>query len=246
MDTDTFSEYDDFAWLYNRYWGNNFTEPALAMLRKSGALRHKDGKGTVLDLCCGTGQLSYALSQMGYHVIGIDGSEQVLQFARKNAPNCKFIQSDARSFSLEEQANIAVSAYDSLNHIMNLQELQQAFKSVHASLKDGGVFVFDLNMKEGFETRWRGSFGLVGDDHTAVLRSNYNPKNKTARLDITMFFRRKELWKRSDLTLMEKCYTEGQIKSSLQKSGFNQIKSFDFQRDLKLREVGRTFFIGHR
>jgi len=88
MASHAFSEYDDLAWLYNRYWGNNFTKPALSMLKKSGALSRTPTTSTILDLCCGTGQLAHALSAMGYHVTGIDGSEQMLQFARRNAPNC--------------------------------------------------------------------------------------------------------------------------------------------------------------
>jgi len=129
---------------------------------------------------------------------------------------------------------------------MNIQELGQAFRKVYASVKDGRIFVFDLNMEEGFKARWRGSFGIVGDDHASILRSSYDKRRRTGKMDITMFFRKEELWKRSGLSLAETCYSENQIKSALRSSGFGKVDSYDFRRDLHLPEVGRIFFVGHK
>jgi SAM-dependent methyltransferase len=245
MTSKNFSEYDSFAWIYDRYWGDTSTRQMLNILRTS-ALDHIPTDGTILDLCCGTGQLAHALSLKGYHVIGIDSSEQMLRFAKRNAPNCRFIQADARSFKLEQTVDLAVSAFDSLNHIMSLDELKQVFDNVHSSIKKGGLFVFDLNMEEGFKARWRGSFGIVGDDHSCVIRSNYNQEQMIGKMDITMFFRKRRTWSRSDLALLEKCYTNSQITSTLKQAGFDKTTSYDSQGDLGLPEVGRTFLVCHQ
>ena len=80
-----FSSYDLFAWIYNKHWGNSFLPIILPILDSTvlGKLR----KGArILDLCCGTGQLSAKLSALGYRVTGIDGSSSMLQYARENAP----------------------------------------------------------------------------------------------------------------------------------------------------------------
>ncbi len=53
----------------------------------------------------------------------------MLRFARKNAPKCKFILADARNFDLEKSVDCVVSAYDSLNHILNIGELKYSFST---------------------------------------------------------------------------------------------------------------------
>jgi trans-aconitate methyltransferase len=53
----------------------------------------------LLDLCCGAGHLTRALAGRGYRVTGLDGSAEMLRYARENAPSAEFIWTDARTFS---------------------------------------------------------------------------------------------------------------------------------------------------
>ena len=73
----TYSDYDPFAWVYNRHWGNNFTALALLVLDRL-VLPYLPARARILDLCCGTGQLARALSARGYQVTGLDGSKEML------------------------------------------------------------------------------------------------------------------------------------------------------------------------
>ncbi|MDR5693869.1 MAG: methyltransferase domain-containing protein [Armatimonadota bacterium] len=159
-----YSEYDRFAWFYNRYWGVPFRNQALPVLERL-LLPHIPEHGSILDLCCGTGQLAQTLAERGYQVTGIDGSEEMLRYARENAPGVELILADARSFTLPSVYYSVVSTFDSLNHIMRLEELTRVFQNVHAVLGDNGLFLFDVNTEEGYQTRWRGSFAIVQEDH---------------------------------------------------------------------------------
>lgn len=236
-----YSDYDRFAGMYNEHWGQPFAERVLPIVDRL-LLRHLPANARVLDVCCGTGQLAQALVARGYRVTGVEGSEEMLRFARQNAPGVEFILEDARAFQLSAEYDGALSTYDSLNHIMSLGELASAFRNVHAALVPGGRFMFDLNMEDGYKARWRGSYAIVRDDHVCIVVASYGPNEKVGRNDITMF-RREGTWKRSDLTLRQRCYAEEDVRSALKGAGFAEVQTHDGRRDLNLSgDVGRTFF----
>ena len=240
-----YSGYDRFAWVYNRHWGQGFAQQVLPILENL-VLRHLPAKARILDLCCGTGQLARALLALGYQVTGLDGSEEMLHFARENAPGAEFIAADARSFKLPDVYHAVVSTFDSLNHIMSLEELTDVFHNVYAALREGGRFFFDLNMEEGYKATWHDSFGIVEDDLVCVVRSNYNSEERTAQFDATVFFLQ-EGWQRSDVTLVQKCYSEAEVRSALEIAGFTDIRAYahDEQRGVEelTREAERAFFV---
>lgn len=85
-----YTDYDAFAWLYNRHWGPDSARRFLPVLERW-LLPYLPPRARILDLCCGTGQLAQALAQRGYLVTGIDGSEEMIRFARANAPDVEFL-----------------------------------------------------------------------------------------------------------------------------------------------------------
>ncbi len=241
------SQYDDFAWFYHRYWGSGATSFATRILPivERFVLAHVPRGGRILDLCCGTGQLAGALSSKGYAATGIDGSAEMLKLARASAPGVEFIHADARTFALPPLFDGALCLYDSLNHLLRLEELGAAFRHVHAALKGGGPFLCDFNMQAGFEARWRGSFGLVEDDHVLVYRASYDAAAQVGRSAVTMFRRQPEAWRRTDVTMYQRCYAEAEITDALRAAGFADLTVYDAGRDLHMEgERGRSFFSG--
>ena len=245
--TDRYPDYDAFAWVYNRHWGA-FATRIVPVLEKLvlGAL---PPRARILDLCCGTGQLAQALSAEGFRLTGIDGSASMIAIARENAPDASFKVDDARSFAVPGEFQAALSTFDSLNHVMSLEELTGVFGNVYRALSGGGVFVFDLNMEDGYRTRWRGSHGYVEDDHACIARSSHLPDERIGKVEITMFFRRGDGWERSDVTLLQRCYSEDEVLSALRSVGFVGVEAFDGARDLGAelsRYPGRSFFVCHK
>lgn len=233
--------YDDFAWIYDRHWGRDaaWMLDAVAPL----VLRDVAPPARVLDLCCGTGQMARALHDRGYDVTGVDGSAEMIRHARRNAPGCTFLVADARDFAVPP-CDLALSLYDSLNHLLEPGDLRRAFARVHAVLRPGAPFVFDLNMADGFRARWRGSFGVVEDEYACVVRSRYDEPSASAELAATLFRRGEAEWVRSDVVLHQRCYAEAEVTAALAAEGFSQVRVFDAARDLGLKkQVGRSFFL---
>ena len=244
--TEPLSSYSPFAWFYEKYWGVEIPFQLMTAIDKLLLPRLREGS-SILDLCCGTGQIAAELVARRFKVTGIDGSEAMLDFARRRAPSAKFLLADARTFDLPPVHDAVVSTFDSLNHIMCLDELTNVFSNVHAALNDGGYFLFDVNTERGFILHWRDYFAIVESDHVCVLLGDYNPIDKIGRYDITMFRREHSVWQRTAATITERCYTVREIRSALRTAGFIDVSRHDADTELGLVDhIGRTFFLARK
>lgn len=108
----------------------------------------------VLDLGCGTGNSSAPFLARGYEVIGLDASAEMLQVAREKLPPVTFIQADFTTFALGERFDLAVSVFDALNNLLEPTAFLAAARRVHAHLRPGGRFMFDVNTTVGLRDLW--------------------------------------------------------------------------------------------
>ena len=243
--TDIYSEYDDFAWFYNRYWGEEFSRPALAIFNIL-LFPYLPAGSCVLDLCCGTGHLAAALCERGYQVTGVDGSATMLEFARSNAPEAEFIRADARVFKLPERFQAVIAAFDSLNHMMSLAELTQVFRNVHATLLKDGIFLFDLNMEDEAE-QFGQTLEMIEDDHVCVVRASYDSETKLKKYDVTMFRLLAGHWQRADLSLWQRYYIEADVLAALAAAGFKWVKTYDARSEFGMTlSDGRMFYLARK
>ena len=244
-----YADYDNFAWLYNREW-HDYGENIFPALKLIAGDKLPD-KANILDLCCGTGQLAKVLLENGYKVTGIDGSADMLRYAKENAPDAEFIAKDARAFKLPPVYSVVFSTFDSLNHVMTFEGLQAVFNNVYECLVNGGIFIFDMTTKFHFETHMK-THNMVREksDYFFIVQVNYNEENKTGEWHCTIFQPEGKLWKRSDIFLHQTWYPIEDIKSALAKAGFTGIRAHDFNPQRKLVEVtdeaSRVFYYARK
>ncbi len=244
----THSAYDAFAATYNRHWGNEFAPRVFPILEQL-VLRKLRSGARILDLCCGTGQFAGTLTGLGYRVTGIDGSAEMLRYARENAPEAEFVHADARSFRLPEKYAAVISVFDSLNHVLTIEELTDVFARVHAALAPGGFFFFDLNMAAAYFLTWNDNFGIVEDDLVCIVRTAWDGENRTARFDATIF-NMPDGWQRVDLTIHQKCYAAEEVVAALESAGFTGIECYGHEDGEGLTPIdeatARGFFLCRR
>ena len=244
-----YSDYDAFAWLYNRYFGfvgdNIF--PGLALIAGDSL----PDEGRILDLCCGTGQLAKVLTEKGYKVTGIDGSAEMLRYAKIHAPDAEFINKDARTFKLSSIYNAVFSTFDSLNHILTLEELSEVFVNVYKCLVNGGIFIFDMTMDKHFEVEAKDLKDIQEKpDCLYFVRNEYDAEKKLYRWNFTIFQPEDKLWKRSEFVLYQTWYPCKDIKSALEKAGFTGIRTHSFNPQREIEEATedstRIFFFAQK
>jgi SAM-dependent methyltransferase len=190
-----YTEYDSWAWLYNQSEAHLVLQELLPRLEKL-LLPNLPKHGQILDLCCGTGQVSQQLSLRGFQMTGLDNSKKMLEHASEKVPNGVFLLEDARSFNLSPTFDAAICTDSSLNHMMSLEDLKRVFGNVYAALKENGLFLFDL----GLENRYRNiavSDGELQSQYAWTVGETYKPEDQTGTFTITVF---QPSQKNSDLT----------------------------------------------
>ena len=186
--TPRYTDYDTWAWLYNETMGPDYSQTQLKFLRQF-LLPHLPRNAAILDLCCGTGQLIQPLMAAGYQVTGLDGSAEMLTYARQNAPQAIYLLEDARHFHLPEQFDGVFSTSASLNHIMTLADLTQVFGNVYQSLRPGGRLVFDLNHPAQMQKWWRNRIveGEIIARYAWRLTPEYHPATAEGAFHVEIF-----------------------------------------------------------
>ncbi|MEH2001671.1 MAG: methyltransferase domain-containing protein [Nostoc sp.] len=98
---------------------------------------------SILDLGCGTGQLTEKIAQAGADVWGIDSAPAMIEKARENYPDIRFDVANAANFQVDKPLDAVFS-----NAVLHwVKEADSAIASIHQSLKPGGRFVAEFGGK---------------------------------------------------------------------------------------------------
>ena len=138
-----------------------------------GWLQPKSGE-RILDVGCGTGELTNELNKTKANVVGIDASEQMINKAKQQFPAIQFFVKNATNFSLNGLFDAAFS--NATLHWINDQ--LKALQCINNSLKDGGRFVFEMGGKHNIESihnAVRKAMEEVGLKDKIPAVSNYFP-----------------------------------------------------------------------
>jgi SAM-dependent methyltransferase len=115
----------------------------------------------ILELACGTGRVAIRLAMDGFHIVGLDFSPAMLAIAQKrsaNLNNLRWIQSDMRSFNLNESFGLIINPAHSFQNLLSVEDQVSCLESIHQHLSLEGVLVVHLDHPE---MDWLGN--LMGD-----------------------------------------------------------------------------------
>jgi len=109
---------------------HKYGEDVLTLLEKAAT------NARAVDLGCGNGALTEKLAQMGFSVLGIDDSEEMLRLAQTLHPQLSFRKGNAVNFSLPEKADLIFS--NAVFHWIDAREQARLAQNIFAQLKPGG------------------------------------------------------------------------------------------------------------
>ncbi|MEH2178711.1 class I SAM-dependent DNA methyltransferase [Nostoc sp.] len=230
--TNRYSDYDNWASMYDEAMGTDNYDMKIALLENL-LLQRLPESAHIFDLCCGTGQVAKRLIEKGYRVTGLDGSEMMLSYARKNVADAKFILDDARFFKLPPTFDAVISTDRGLSHILSIEELKSVFKNVCTSLLTNGWFVFDLYLEEDGESLISGgSISYISDNHVMATRWSYDSDKKLGEADVARFELINGNWQRLDWNYSYRAYSPKLIQQTLEQLGFTEVNIYYINRDL--------------
>lgn len=236
-------QYKEFAYYYDvlmrdidyKEWSNYI----LKIIKRYG-LKHED----ILEMACGTGNIAVDMAESGFNVTAFDMSEDMLSIAFDKAlkANVKinFLMQDMRDINIPGSFGIILCLCDSINYITKEKDLQSVFKWVYNHLKDGGVFIFDINSLYKLREIIGNNTFTHNEEDLAYIWENSIIEEDRVEFYLTFFVRQGELYKRFDEIHIEKIYETEYIIGLLTEVGFTEIIvndafTFDDIRDISER-----------
>ena len=188
--------------------------------------------GLVLDLGCGTGSLTGLMARSGYDMIGIDNSGEMLQIAmnKRNASGLDilYLLQDMRGFELYGTVKAVFSICDSMNYIMEYQELVEVFRLVNNYLDPKGVFIFDLNTEYKYrELLADNTFAEDREESSFIWNNFYDEEDKVNEYDLTLFVKEGELYRKFEETHYQRAYGLDQIQQAIRDGGMEFVAAYD-------------------
>jgi SAM-dependent methyltransferase len=241
--------YKDYAYFYNRYWGNSFAAGLFPLLQTYLLPLLEKETATLLDVCCGTGNMVALLNQAGYTTEGLDGSQEMLAFARENnAPGVPFYHQNALKLKLAKPYTAITMCCSSVNNCCyNSHDLLALFTGIRKALKSGGIYCFDVVMEQDLVSEAEQWNALKVQDarHHIVSQAKYDESKKSTSIAIefkVLNQQRQVEQKQSNITL--RAFSEVSLLQTLAKAGFINTRVYRTTEDKRLGR--RTLFVAQK
>ena len=223
--------YTSFAQVYDLFM-DNVDYPAWCEYIKSLLKEYGISDGLVLDLGCGTGTVTELLADAGYDMIGVDNSCDMLEIAEekkeKSGHDILYLMQDMREFELYGTVRAVVSVCDSVNYILEEEDLLEVFSLVNNYLDPGGMFIFDMNTRYKYEQMGDCTIAENREESSFIWDNFYDPEEKINQYDLTFFLREDSgLYRKYEETHMQRAYSAEEIKTLLQEAGMEFLQAFD-------------------
>lgn len=187
--------------------------------------KHNINEGIIADLGCGTGEFTKILSQAGYDMIGIDNSYDMLEVAtyKKGDSSILYLNQDMREFELYGTCAAITSICDSMNYILEYEDLVRVLKLVNNYLDPGGVFIFDCNSIYKYENiLGENTIAETKDIGSFIWENYYDTDERINEYSLIFYIRDdmdKDIYRKFEELHIQRAYSIEEIKSAAKDAG---------------------------
>lgn len=241
--------YTGFAAVYEKFMSNipygEWCEYLAGLLREHGVQ-----DGIVLDLGCGTGTVTRLLAQRGYDMIGVDLSGEMLEVAMEHQlekpDGILYLQQDMRDFELYGTVRAIVSVCDSMNYLMEYEDLVRVMRLANNYLDPGGVFLFDLNTIYKYREELGECTIAENQKECSFIWDNYfDEEEQINQYELTLFICEKDgRYRKYQETHFQRAYDPDTVRRAIEEAGMEFLAVYDaFGHGSPRPDSGRLYFI---
>lgn len=241
--------YKSFAQVYDLFMNNvpyeEWCRYLTELLEEYGIL-----EGLLLELGCGTGSMTELLSQKGYDMIGVDNSEDMLEIAMDkrvdSGHDILYLLQDMREFELYGTVRAVISICDSMNYILEEEDLLQVFRLVNNYLDPGGYFIFDLNTIYKYEQIGESTIAENLEEASFIWDNFYDKETQINEYELAIFIPEGEegLYRKYEEFHEQRGYAPEVIRRLLEEAGMQFVAAYDaFTRDPVRPDSERIYVI---
>lgn len=247
------ASYGEFAYYYDGLTDNVDYEKRCDYIRDLLA-ENGVGEGILLDLACGTGTVSLMLSRMGYDVIGVDASEDMLSVAQEKkmetGEDVIFLCQRMEELDLYGTINAAVSTLDSINHVTDADTVRAIFRRVSLFMEDKGIFIFDVNTPYKHRNVLGNNTFVYDTDEVYCVWQNSTDESLLTTISLDIFEKDEddeETYYRYSEEFSERAYELDDIKSWLEECKFEVTAVYEeMTRETVGDETQRAVFVARK
>ncbi|MBQ4067633.1 MAG: class I SAM-dependent methyltransferase [Lachnospiraceae bacterium] len=155
-------------------------------------VKYEIENGIIAELGCGTGTMTEMLAKSGYDMIGIDNSMEMLEIAMDKRVESGFesilyLNQDMCEFELYGTVKAIVSVCDSINYVLNEEDLIQTFKLVNNYLEPDGIFLFDFTTEKKYLDIKDATIAENSEEGSFIWENIYYEEEKINEYQLTLF-----------------------------------------------------------
>ena len=242
--------YEHFAYLYDELMQDAPYDEWVRFVKEKLQTYQVDGKN-LLDLACGTGELSVRFAKEGFSVSGIDLSADMLAVAQAKAQeeglHIPFFEQDMAKLEGHEEFDIIGVFCDSLNYLKSDADVIHTFSSVYNHLKDDGIFLFDVHSTYKISHVFTKQTFADAEEHLSYIWNSFAgdlPNSVEHELSFFVLDEQTGKYDRFDELHYQRTYSVQQYSVWLEQAGFEILEvSADFETKEPQPKSERIFFI---
>ncbi len=208
---------------------------------------------SILELGCGTGNLTVPLKQKGYDITGVDISTDMLNQAliksEQAGVEIPFICQDMTKLALGQEYDLALCACDGLNYILDPTQFRQVLARIAQHIRPDGLFLFDLNSDQKLTVTYGDqSYADLFDDFGYFWDNAFDYETKICTMELTFFIPTADgLYQRVIETHQQRLWYPSFVQECLVLTGWSLIGYYVFLTRKEPKEaVERWQFVAKR
>ncbi|MBM7633783.1 methyltransferase domain-containing protein [Geomicrobium sediminis] len=218
-------------------------------------MTNKKGPQSILDVGCGTGTFMSLIMRDGHDATGVDVSEDMLAIAdskirRETDQVPQLSCQNMTELSLPQTYDVITVLCDSLNYVIEEQDVQQALMKFFEHLNHDGMLLFDVHSIQKMTEEFPGFSYGDNDPAQSLIWNSYAIEDVHGAVEHELSFFEETssgLYKRYDELHTQRSFAIDTYVSWLEEAGFTEISVVkDFTHERASDQDERIFFIAKK